>query len=108
MRHARRKRRIERVNVERDIDRSIKLQLQIPDQVTHLDRLNTKLSHLLPLIRGKRSDPDLHESLHQFLFHDAREWRGVRITIALISVVKIRMSVEMKNVQVFVLTRERP
>src|SRR5215213_10582678 len=100
MRHAGRKRRIERVNVERNVNRCVKLQLQIPDQIPHLNRLNAKLSRLLTLIRSERSNPDLHESLCKFLFHDAREWRSVRITIALVAVVTVRMRAERRNAQV--------
>src|ERR1044072_1768013 len=107
MRHAGCKRRIERVNVERDVNRRIKLQLQIPDQVAHLDRLNAKLSHLFTLMSGERSYPYLDQSLHESLFHDARKGRSVRITIALVAVVNVRMRVEMKDAQVFVLARER-
>ena len=58
-------------------------------------------------MRSERPDPDLHESLHQFLFHDSRERRRVRMTITLVTVVNIRMRVEMKNTQIFVLARER-
>ena len=107
MRNARRKRRIERVNVERDVNRRIKLELQVADQVAHLDRLNAKLPHLFALMCGERSDSHLHQSLHQPLFHDARKRRRVRITIALVVIVNIRMRVEVKDAQVFVLARKR-
>lgn len=107
MRHPRRKRRIERVNIKRDVNWPIELQLQIPDQISHLDRLDTKLPHLFTLIRSERSNPNLHEALRKLLFHDPRERGSVRITITLIAVVNIRMRVEMKNVEVFVLARER-
>src|SRR5690349_12744088 len=107
MRYTGCERRIERVDIKRDVDWRIKLELQVADQITHLDRLNPKPPHLLTLIRGERSNPDLHQSLRKFLFHDPRERRCVRITITLVDVVNVRMRVEMKNAEIFVLARER-
>src|SRR6185436_7546305 len=107
MRNSGCKRRIECIDVERDINRRIKLELQIRRHVSHLDRLNSKLPHLFALMRGESPDANLHQSLHQFLFHDSRERRRMRITIALITVVDIRMRVEVKYAQVIVFPRER-
>ena len=107
MRHSRRKRRIERIDVKRDVDRRIKLQLQIRRHVSHLDRLNPKLPHLFALVRCERPDPDLHQSLHQLLFHDSRKRRRVGITITLVTVVDIRMRVKVKHAQIFVFPGKR-
>src|ERR1044071_7340055 len=107
MRDTGRKRWIERVDVERDVDGTIELQLYVADQVTHLDRLNAKLPYLLALISSERPDSHLHQARRELLFHDARERRRMRITIALKAVVNVGMRVEMKNVEVFILARKR-
>src|SRR6185436_2965164 len=107
MRNSRCKRGIECINVKRDIDRRIKLELQIRRHVSHLDRLNPELFYLVALVRSESPDADLHQSLHQSLFHDPRERRRMRITITLVAVVNIGMRVEVKYAQVFVFPCER-
>src|ERR1044071_177447 len=107
MRNSRRKRGIECINVERNINRRIKLELQIRRHVAHLDRLDSKLSHLFLLVRSESPDANLHQSLHELLFHDPRKRRRMRVTIPLVTVVNIGMRVEVKYAQVFVFPCER-
>ena len=68
----------------------------------HLHDLNAKSFCLGALVRVHRPDTDLNQTPGQVLFHDSGKGAGMRGAAAFKLVVKIRMGVQLKNVQVIV------
>src|ERR1700694_4262466 len=106
MRHTRRKCRIERIYIKRDVNRRIKLKLIVFVVASHLHYFHPKPFDLFPLMRIDCTDAYLDKTLYQSVFHDACKRRSVGITIGLKIVVEIGMSIEMQNTQVGVFRAE--
>ena len=103
-----RERRIETVEIERHIDGTVEAQRESVAEVAHLDHLDPESRGLLPLVRRRRPDADLHETRGQPGLHDAGEGTGVREPIAAELVVEIGMRVEMEDGEPRIFRRERP
>src|SRR6267142_1262551 len=102
MRHTRRKRRIERIYIKRDVHRRIKFKFVVFVVASHLHCFHPKSFHLFTLMRIDCSDAYLDKTLYQFVFHDACKRRSVGITIGLKIMVEVGMRIEMQNTQVTV------
>src|SRR5262247_2286873 len=99
MRNARSERRIKSVNVERDVDRRVEFELEIIEEIFHLDDFDAESLDLFALMSSRRADTDLDEPFDQPFFHNSRERAGVRVAVALKFVVDVRVRVEMQDAQ---------
>ncbi len=75
MRHSGRIGRIQRVQIETDIDRPVKGQDLSFTPIFHLDHFHAKFIRLGALMTVQCADADLDEAPSQAFFHDARERR---------------------------------
>src|SRR4029453_10135917 len=82
MRDARREGGIKAVEIDRQVHRPGDRRPRSACEMLHLDRIDVEAGDLLALMRSQRADANLHEPAAQALFHDAREWAGVRETVA--------------------------
>jgi hypothetical protein len=99
MRNARGKRRIERIHVERNVDRAVDLHAIERGQVPHFDDLDAEFLCLLALMPGHRPNADLDQPLGRAFLHDARKRASVRQPVAFEFVVEIGVRVEVENGQ---------
>jgi hypothetical protein len=73
MRDPRRERRVQCVNINRNVDRPIQGDTQVALNVPHLDDFHAEPMRLRTLMVRHRSDPHLHQTVGELLFHDPRE-----------------------------------
>src|SRR5688572_21096787 len=97
MRYAWGKGRIERVEIDRHIERPVDARPRAGGKRLHLDYVDAEPCDLIPLVRRQRTDAHLHQPPAQLFFHDPREWAGVRIPIACELVVKIGVRVDVED-----------
>ena len=97
MRDPRREGWVQRVEIDRQIDRSIDRGARTRRPGAHVDDLDAESIRLETLMRVERADTDLHEAIRQPLLHDPREWTGVRVPIALELVVQVGVRVQMQH-----------
>src|SRR5580704_17464868 len=106
MRDSRRKRRIEHIHIERNINWPVNSQPVVSGQSSHLDHFNAKSRRLLQLMPIHRPNPHLQQSLRQPLLHDARKRTRMRYPAPLELVIQIRMSVKMNDRQLWIAPRK--
>lgn len=99
MRNARRKRRIERVHVERDVHGALDFHAVERGQMPHLDDLDAEFLRLFALMSSHGPNANLDQALGGALFHDPGKWTGVRKPVALEFIVEIGMGIEVKDGQ---------
>ena len=100
MRHPRRKRRIEHIEVERHIHRPLNLHpRQIDAARSHLTHFHAKFLRLSFLVRVQRPYPHLNQPSRQLLFHDSRKRASVRVRVIFIVFIEVGVRVEVNNRQ---------
>src|SRR5262249_52935608 len=97
MRDTRRERRIERVHVNRNINRRFETQFEAILEISHLDYFHPEAFGLLTLMTVHRANADLYQTLRQRFLQNARKWAGMRIRITVKIVIEIGMRVEVQN-----------
>src|SRR5437899_1831848 len=97
MRNTRRKRWIERVEIQRDVDRTVQIEWLAWLILAHRHDLHAKTVCLLALVRVHGANAHLHEPRRQSLLQDPREWAGMRSAAALELIIQIRVSINMQN-----------
>src|SRR5204863_8469866 len=95
VRHAGREGRVEAVEVDRDVERTVEVRAHSRGPGAHVDHLDAEALDLGALAGAHRPDADLHESGDQPLLEDARERTSVRIAIVFEDVVEIGMRVDL-------------
>ena len=91
------KRGVERVEVERDIDRRFKPERRRTGPMSSLVDLHAKPVGLLPLVRVHAAYPDLHQPRGERFLHDPREGAGMGKPVAFERVVEVGMGVEVQD-----------
>ncbi len=99
VRDSRRERRIEGVDVDRNVHRLAQRRTATRDPGTHVDHLDPVTLGLGALHRGQRADAHLHQSIGQALFHDPGEGTRMRVPIALELRVQVGMGVEVQDTE---------
>ena len=99
MRDARRVRRVQPVDVHRNVDGRVEFQADIPGKFPHLDHLYPKSPGLRPLMARCRADSHLDEPVHQAVLHDPCEGRRVRAGVVPEVVVEVRVGVEVEDAE---------
>ena len=102
VRHAGGERRIEHVQIDRNVERSVESEAAAGVPVAHLDDLHAELLGLRALVAVHRANPDLHQAPDDSQFHDPGERARVRQAATLEFVVEVRVSIELQDVQPFV------
>src|SRR5690606_26633074 len=97
MRHARRECRIESIDVERDVDRRLELQLHAIAPAAGFDHFHAKTFELLAMLIADSAQAYLHQPVRKPLLHDSCEWRRMRSRVVLIRVIDIGMRVDVQN-----------
>src|SRR5215470_12484331 len=100
MRHAGRESGIERVDVDGEVDRRLKVEVerQVP-AATRFDDLDTEALELRSMMVGHAAKSDLNQSIGESLLHDPSERRGVRTWVALVGVIDVGVSVDVEDRQ---------
>ena len=106
MRHARSKRRVEHVDVDRDVHRTVDRRHR-HDALASLVDLDAEALGLRPLVWGHGANPELDETGNLALLHDPSERARMGIPIAVELVVEIRMRIEMQEREAVMFTGHR-
>ena len=91
--------RIKRIEIQRQIDRSVEPQLADVEAMTHLVNLDAETFGLRPLVGIQCAYADLHQPGDLAAFHQPREGRCVAERVATHIVIQVRMRIDMKQVQ---------
>src|SRR5258706_10288120 len=107
MRNPRRERRIDPIQVERNINRPVNLEPVVRRKSSHLHHVDAESSCLFALMPIHRPNPYLHQPLRQAFFHDARKRTRMRHPAAFVFVIQIGMRVKMNDRQLGIAPRKR-
>ena len=91
--------RIKRIEIQRQIDRSVEPQLADVEAMAHLVNLDAETFGLRPLVGIQCADADLHQPGDLAAFHQPRKGRCVAERVAAHIVIQVRMRIDMKQVQ---------
>ncbi|ESX92451.1 hypothetical protein X755_26025 [Mesorhizobium sp. LNJC405B00] len=97
MRHAGRTSRVEAVEIDREIDRRLEIELQILAEMPRLDHFDAEALELVTKFIIEGAQADLDQPVGQSLLQDAREGRGVGPPVALIGIVDVGMGVDLDD-----------
>ena len=99
MRHSWRVSRVKRVDVHRNIDWRRNIEPDIPATASSLDNLDAETLELVTMMIVDGAQSHLNQTVCKALFHDPGKRRRVGSQVALVSMINIRVRINMKDGQ---------